>query len=114
MGREQITVDGDTSTNDCVVAMASGFAGNDTIHDPKSYDARTLQAALTALLQGLAKTIAWDGEGATVCIEVCAPRPSREKCQVWVAITSGYQVELMSFWKTQCCVWALGAACSAR
>jgi glutamate N-acetyltransferase/amino-acid N-acetyltransferase len=74
-GGVQITVDGDTSTNDCVVAMASGFAGNDSIRNPDSVDARRLQAALTALLQGLAKTIAWDGEGATVCIEVCAPRP---------------------------------------
>jgi glutamate N-acetyltransferase/amino-acid N-acetyltransferase len=68
----QITVDGDTSTNDCVVALASGLAGNETVQDPDSKEAVLLQAALTALLQGLAKTIAWDGEGATVCIEVCA------------------------------------------
>jgi glutamate N-acetyltransferase / amino-acid N-acetyltransferase len=65
----QITVDGDTSTNDTVVGLASGAAGGPIISDPNSKEAVTLEAALTALLQGLAKSIAWDGEGATVLIE---------------------------------------------
>ena len=39
------------------------------ISDPASPEAQRLEAALTALLQGLAKSIAWDGEGATVLIE---------------------------------------------
>ena len=39
------------------------------ISDPASPEAQKLEAAVTALLQGLAKSIAWDGEGATVLIE---------------------------------------------
>lgn len=66
----QITVDGDTSTNDTVIGLASGAAGGETIV-AGSNDAAMLEAASTALLQGLAKSIAWDGEGATVLIQ-CA------------------------------------------
>ena len=66
----QITVDGDTSTNDTVIGLASGAVGGETIV-AGSKDASTLEAATTALLQGLAKSIAWDGEGATVLIQ-CA------------------------------------------
>jgi glutamate N-acetyltransferase / amino-acid N-acetyltransferase len=73
-----ITVDGDTSTNDCVVGLASGKAAaggggggaSAEITDSASPDGKALEAALTALLQGLAKSIAWDGEGATVLVEV--------------------------------------------
>ena len=65
----QITVDGDTSTNDTVIGLASGLAKNVPISDEGSEDAKLLEDALTALLQGLAKSIAWDGEGATVLIE---------------------------------------------
>lgn len=65
----QITVDGDTSTNDTVIGLASGAAGGEVISDPTSKEAATLEAAVTALLQGLAKSIAWDGEGATVLIQ---------------------------------------------
>mmetsp|Transcript_25671 Transcript_25671/g.48670 ORF Transcript_25671/g.48670 Transcript_25671/m.48670 type:complete len:505 (-) Transcript_25671:259-1773(-) len=65
----QITVDGDTSTNDCVLGLANGAAGNPIISDPASPEAKLLGEALTVLLQALAKCIAWDGEGATVLIE---------------------------------------------
>ena len=67
-----ITVDGDTSTNDCVIGLASGKASDSLteITDAASPDGKALEAALTALLQGLAKSIAWDGEGATVLVEV--------------------------------------------
>ncbi|QDZ23266.1 arginine biosynthesis bifunctional protein ArgJ [Chloropicon primus] len=66
----QITVDGDTSTNDTVVALASGKAGNARIEEENSADAKLLQSALTALCQGLGKSIAWDGEGANVLLAV--------------------------------------------
>ena len=66
----QISVDGDTSTNDTVVALASGKAGNSKIADETSSEAKLLQRALTALCQGLCKMIAWDGEGANVLMEV--------------------------------------------
>jgi len=65
----QITVDGDTSTNDCVIGLASGAAGGPVISDPASPEAQQLEAAATAILQGMAKSIAWDGEGATCLIE---------------------------------------------
>jgi N-acetylglutamate synthase/N-acetylornithine aminotransferase len=66
----QITVDGDTSTNDTVIGLASGKSGAPLITDAASADGKTLEAALTALLQGLAKCIAWDGEGATCLMEI--------------------------------------------
>ncbi|RIX47324.1 bifunctional ornithine acetyltransferase/N-acetylglutamate synthase [Paenibacillus nanensis] len=64
-----ITVDGDTSTNDMLVAMASGLAGNDelTPHH-KGWDA--FAAALRYVCEVLAKAIARDGEGATKLVEV--------------------------------------------
>eukprot|EP00882_Tetradesmus_deserticola_P016115 GHRQ01017191.1.p1 GENE.GHRQ01017191.1~~GHRQ01017191.1.p1 ORF type:complete len:475 (+),score=206.66 GHRQ01017191.1:72-1427(+) len=65
-----ITVDGDTSTNDTVIGLASGKSGAALITDEASADGSTLEAALTALLQGLAKSIAWDGEGATCLMEI--------------------------------------------
>ncbi|DBA76909.1 TPA: hypothetical protein ACH3X1_009509 [Trebouxia sp. C0004] len=68
----QITVDGDTSTNDTCIGLASGAAGNDLIKHSTSEAAQKLEAAVTALLQGLAKSIAWDGEGATCLLEVTA------------------------------------------
>ena len=66
----QITVDGDTSTNDTVLALASGAAGNAHITDAASPAGAKLEAALTGTLQGLAKSVAWDGEGATCLLEI--------------------------------------------
>ena len=65
----QITVDGDTSTNDCVLALANGQSRTTAITD-KSANARKLEAMLTEVCQHLAKAIARDGEGATCLIEV--------------------------------------------
>ncbi|KAM2983630.1 hypothetical protein FF2_009530 [Malus domestica] len=65
----QITVDGDTSTNDTVIALASGLSGT-KISSYNSNEAVQLQACLDVVMQGLAKSIAWDGEGATCLIEV--------------------------------------------
>jgi N-acetylglutamate synthase/N-acetylornithine aminotransferase len=47
----QITVDGDTSTNDTVIGLASGKSGAAVISDASSKDGQVLEAALTALLQ---------------------------------------------------------------
>ena len=47
----QISVDGDTSTNDTVIGLASGAAGNAKITDLASPEARQLEDAVTALLQ---------------------------------------------------------------
>lgn len=64
-----VTVDGDTSTNDMVLVMASNQAG----HDPLSsehHDWQNFVDALRNVCEVLAKHIARDGEGATKLIEV--------------------------------------------
>ncbi len=65
----RITVDGDTSTNDTVLALASGQAGNLRIQ-PDSAALVEFEAALTRLCTELAQAIARDGEGATKLVEV--------------------------------------------
>ncbi|MCM3128263.1 bifunctional ornithine acetyltransferase/N-acetylglutamate synthase [Paenibacillus provencensis] len=64
-----ITVDGDTSTNDMLVAMSSGLAGNDTL-TPQHKDWETFAEAFSYVCEVLAKAIARDGEGATKLVEV--------------------------------------------
>lgn len=64
----QISVDGDTSTNDCMIVLANGMAGNSQISEyGASYTA--FSQALTELCIELAKLIAKDGEGATKLLE---------------------------------------------
>jgi len=65
----RITVDGDMSTNDTVVAMASGRAGNPE-EDGTGQLAAAFQRAMKDLLMDLAKQIVMDGEGATKCVQV--------------------------------------------
>jgi glutamate N-acetyltransferase/amino-acid N-acetyltransferase len=66
----QITVDGDTSTNDSVIALANGQSRTTAMREMSSAGAAKLEAMLTAVCQYLAKAIARDGEGATCLIEV--------------------------------------------
>nr|WP_276565213.1 bifunctional glutamate N-acetyltransferase/amino-acid acetyltransferase ArgJ [Halalkalibacter krulwichiae] len=66
----RITVDGDTSTNDMVVVMASGLARNHSL-TPVHPDWDGFYHALKEACESLAKQIARDGEGATKLIEVC-------------------------------------------
>jgi len=64
-----VSIDGDTSTNDMVLLMANGFAGNKLI-DKKDVDYYKFLSALQHVAEYLAKCIAKDGEGATKMIEV--------------------------------------------
>lgn len=64
----QITVDGDTSTNDMVLLMANGLAGHQPINE-QSTDYPVIKQAYQFMLTELAKMIAQDGEGATKLIE---------------------------------------------
>lgn len=66
----RITVDGDTSTNDCVLLLASGHAENKVLDDITSSESQLFGAALEAVLLDLAKQIVYDGEGATKFIEI--------------------------------------------
>jgi glutamate N-acetyltransferase/amino-acid N-acetyltransferase len=65
----QITVDGDTSTNDMVLVMANGMAGNNPL-TPDHSEWETFIELLTNACENLAKQIAMDGEGATKLVEV--------------------------------------------
>ncbi|MEH2277751.1 MAG: bifunctional ornithine acetyltransferase/N-acetylglutamate synthase [Nostoc sp.] len=64
-----ITVDGDTSTNDSLIALANGQSRTPAITELGA-ESEKLEAMLTAVCQHLAKAIARDGEGATCLIEV--------------------------------------------
>jgi glutamate N-acetyltransferase/amino-acid acetyltransferase len=64
----RVSVDGDTSTNDMVVLLANGMAGNPAIAE-KGPDYRAFAEALDFLNTQMAKMIARDGEGATKLIE---------------------------------------------
>lgn len=64
-----ITVDGDTSTNDTILALANGLAGNPKVVEGTDlYE--TFAGALKQVLIHLAKEVARDGEGATKLMEV--------------------------------------------
>jgi len=84
----RITIDGDTSTNDSFVLIATGQAGHAPITDLASPDGVALQAALTELAQTLAHAIVRDGEGATkfITVRVEGGRHADECLQVAYAI----------------------------
>lgn len=65
----RVTVDGDTSTNDTVLMMANGRAGN-ALFSAKSAEGIKIKNELTRLLENMARQIALDGEGATKCCDV--------------------------------------------
>jgi len=65
----QVTVDGDSSTNDSFLILANGAAGNDPVR-ADSVEAEQLEAGLVLVAQELARAIARDGEGATKLITV--------------------------------------------
>lgn len=64
-----VSVDGDTSTNDTVLLLANGAAGNPVITE-KNADYEAFCRALNEVNTSLAKQIAGDGEGATALFEV--------------------------------------------
>ncbi|MBW0170697.1 MAG: bifunctional glutamate N-acetyltransferase/amino-acid acetyltransferase ArgJ [Hydrogenophaga sp.] len=66
----RVTVDGDTSTNDSFVVVATGQAGNAPITDLDSPAGQVLLNALTMVARQLAHAIVRDGEGATKFITV--------------------------------------------
>jgi glutamate N-acetyltransferase/amino-acid N-acetyltransferase len=65
----QVTVDGDSSTNDTFLLLANGAAGNAAIR-AGSVEAELLEMALLQVARELARAIANDGEGATKLITV--------------------------------------------
>ncbi len=63
-----IIVDGDTSTNDTVLALANGLCENPTVRGGRDGD--LVMGHLTELLSELARMIVLDGEGATKCVDI--------------------------------------------
>lgn len=66
----RITVDGDTSTNDALMLMATGQAGHKPVTESSDAEFIALQTAITEVAMTLAQMIVRDGEGATKFITV--------------------------------------------
>lgn len=79
----RITVDGDTSTNDACVLLATGRAGEAEI-GPGSVQGEAFQQGLDAVMQELAQAIVRDAEGATkfVTIEVSGANTAEDAAEV--------------------------------
>ena len=84
----RITVDGDTSTNDSFVVIATNKAKNAPVDSLESIDGQTLKAAMLSVAKKLAQAIVRDGEGATkfITIQVEGGKTSEECRQVAYAI----------------------------
>jgi len=77
-----ITVDGDTSTNDSFILIATGGAGNAEIAAADSEDYRALRAAVIEVAVRLAQAIVRDGEGATKFMTIAVEGGrDREECR---------------------------------
>jgi len=85
-----ITVDGDTSTSDCVLLFATGKAGNAPIQSAGAKDARGFRRALDKIMIDLAQQIVRDGEGATkfVAIEVTGASSRAAARRIGLAIAN--------------------------
>lgn len=84
----RITVDGDTSTNDALILMATGQAGNREICNAESPEFIQLQETVIEVAAELAQMIVRDGEGATkfITVQVESGRDITECKQVAYAI----------------------------
>lgn len=77
-----ITVDGDTSTNDSFIVIATGAAGNTEIAAADTAEYRALADTITAVAAHLAQSIVRDGEGATKFMRIAVEGgASREECR---------------------------------
>lgn len=84
----RITIDGDTSTNDSFIVIATRQAAHAEITDLESPEGRALRAALIEVSRLLAQAIVRDGEGATkfITVQVEGGRSEAECLQVAYAI----------------------------
>jgi glutamate N-acetyltransferase/amino-acid N-acetyltransferase len=94
----RVTVDGDTSTNDSLVMVASGASGA-TVSTEADPGAAELKAALLAVAQKLAQALVRDGEGATkfITIEVRQAATAQEAAAVGYAIAHSPLVKTAFF-----------------
>lgn len=82
----RVTVDGDTSTNDTVYALANGASGVQICEEDKVI----LQGSLERLLADLAYMLVQDGEGATKVIRICVSGAKDEADAEKIARTVGH------------------------
>ncbi|AVP58649.1 bifunctional glutamate N-acetyltransferase/amino-acid acetyltransferase ArgJ [Pulveribacter suum] len=95
----RVTIDGDTSTNDSFVLMATQRAGNAPVTSLDSEQGHQLKAALLQVAQQLAQAIVRDGEGATkfITVRVEGGRTGEECRQVAYAIAHSPLVKTAFF-----------------
>jgi glutamate N-acetyltransferase/amino-acid N-acetyltransferase len=95
----RITIDGDTSTNDSFVLIATHQAGNAPIAQVESPDGALFREALIAVAQQLAQAIVRDGEGATkfITVRVDGGRTKEECRQAAYAIAHSPLVKTAFF-----------------
>jgi glutamate N-acetyltransferase / amino-acid N-acetyltransferase len=94
-----ITVDGDTSTNDSFVVIATNKAEHAPIHSWLSADGVVLKAAMLEVARNLAQAIVRDGEGATkfITVQVDGGKTSEECRKVAYAIAHSPLVKTAFF-----------------
>ena len=95
----RITIDGDTSTNDSFMLIATHQAGNPAITQLASGDGAALRAAVIEVAQTLAQAIVRDGEGATkfIAVQVQGGKTEDECRQVAYAIAHSPLVKTAFF-----------------
>jgi glutamate N-acetyltransferase/amino-acid N-acetyltransferase len=95
----RVTVDGDTSTNDACVLLATGAAGNEMVTDHGSPEATALGEALQTVCVTLAQALVRDGEGASkfVTVQVNGGRDEQECLDVAFTIAHSPLVKTALF-----------------
>jgi len=95
----RITVDGDTSTNDMVLVMANGAAGNPLIDGDSPEERQQFQDGLESVLKDLALQIVSDGEGATkmITIRVCGAKENKDAEKIARTIATSSLVKTAFF-----------------
>ncbi|HKQ76598.1 MAG TPA: bifunctional glutamate N-acetyltransferase/amino-acid acetyltransferase ArgJ, partial [Blastocatellia bacterium] len=83
----RVTVDGDTSTNDMLAALANGAANNEPIRKPEGDDFELFTKSLTEVCRDLAIQVARDGEGARKLITIRIRHAPDERAAVKIAAT---------------------------
>lgn len=95
----RITVDGDTSTNDCCTLIATGKASSEIIDSTEHPHYQPLLTALTQVFVRLAQLIVRDGEGATkfMTVKVSGGLNTEECCDVAYAVAHSPLVKTAFF-----------------
>jgi glutamate N-acetyltransferase / amino-acid N-acetyltransferase len=95
----RVTVDGDTSTNDSFVVIATNKVAHSAITSWASFEGQALKAAMLGVAQKLAQAIVRDGEGATkfITVKISGGKTNDECCKVAYAIAHSPLVKTAFF-----------------